>query len=129
MKKLLIGSLVLLAGCTAPSLKTAIKTNDEVERRQDMVVGQLAHNIKVYQYNELKSKIKSGQADDQFLSDFWNARNGLELYMIEWERIRTLKYVGVNPYLYAQQSQIDLHYKSMKDWFNANQVNEPAVTK
>lgn len=131
MNRWWIGSLVLLVGCTSPSTKLAITTNDEIEQRQDRVFNQMAHNTKVYQYNELKSKIKSGQADDAFLSDFWNQRNGLEAYMIEWERIRTLKYVSVNPFLYAQQSQLDLHYKSMKDWLNANQaaVNEPTESK
>lgn len=120
--------LVLLSGCTGPSTKLAIEKQREIENRQDEIVENMNYSLLVYQYQDLRDKIHSGKADDDYLSSMWNARNGLQNMMIQWERIRALRLITIDTYLYAQQNILDLKYKRMREWLNEVQPTSQPVT-
>lgn len=76
-------------------------------------------------YRELKEKIAQNQATSEYLNNLWNAREGLEANLIQWERARTLKLLTVTTKLISDQSIFDLKYKRMRDRYDEIVKPEP----
>lgn len=108
----------MLVGCTSPSTKLAIQSSKVIEAGQDEIVNKLSYNVKLYQYNELKERIARNSADPTYLNEFWNAREGLEMMLIQWERLRALRLLTIDTKLISDQSIIDLKYKNAKERYD-----------
>lgn len=117
MKKLIATiSLLFIVGCTGDTVKIAIDTDRDIDKRRDFIFYQMSLNNKIYLYNKLKDQVTSGKADPEFLNQVWSEREGVERYAIEWERLRALDLVTVKQKLIADQSIFDLKYKNVKEF-------------
>lgn len=112
---LLVG---LLSGCSDPSLKIAIQSQQRADEIQNFLFQQQHDGLVMYLYRDLASELASEEpplSRDQLatLNSAWNERDLIEHWAIQHERAKALRHIGVNTRLYSQQSIVDLIGKSV----------------
>jgi hypothetical protein len=114
MKRLLILSSLFLFGCTSNSTFQAIESQRKISKLQDEVVNDLALNSKHYIFQ----KLKQPNLTEEDYSNIYNEREAVEKYLIQWERLRTLRMVTVDRKLFDDQGILNVKYKSFVSMFD-----------
>ncbi len=112
---LLIGGLV---GCTNESVRVALETQQRANRVQQAVFERQQDGLKVLAFRDLVRKLDTlgeplTQRQVGALNQAWNERDLMEFWAIQNERAGALRLIGVDAKLYADQSIVDLLWKSI----------------
>lgn len=108
-----------LTGCTAESTRIALDAQRRADEVQQTIVDQQHQALRVLLFRDLVAKLGAAGVDwnDQRLalvSDIWNDRDLIEFWVLQQERARALRLVGVDIKLWADQSIVDLLIKQLK---------------
>lgn len=118
----LVGSVVLAAvmveGCTRESLRVALEAQQRADQVEQAVFDQQHAALTLLLYRDLAQRLMADGVDltdsrRAMLNAIWNERDMFEFWAIQHERAKALRAAGVDAKLYADQSTIDLLYKSL----------------
>jgi len=111
--------VVLLAGCSRESLRTALEAQQRADRVQQAVFEKQHDGLRVLLYRDLVHRLDAGEeplseAQRAALNEAWNQRDLMEFWALQNERARALRLVGVDTKLYGDQSPVDLLAKQLR---------------
>lgn len=112
------GALMLAAGCTGESLRVAAESQRRADAVQDAVVSQQNLALRGLLFRDMTSRLRASGIDlddgqEATMNAVWNDRDLLEFWIVQHERARALRLVGVDAHLYAGQSIVDLLWKRL----------------
>ncbi len=111
--------VVMLAGCSRESLRSAIEAQQRADQVQQAVFEKQHDGLRVLLYRDLVRRLDSGEeplseAQLAALNEAWNQRDLMEFWAIQNERARALRLAGVDAKLYGDQSPADLIAKQLE---------------
>lgn len=113
----LLAAFALIGGCTAPSVRAAL----EIQRRAgdvDEFIFDAQHDaLKVLLFQRATAELEDAgdaHARAEALNIAWNDRDLFELWRVQHERAKTLRLIGVDLKLFADQSILDLLIKRIE---------------
>lgn len=106
------------AGCTRESLRVALAAQQRANQVEQHIFDQQHDALCVLAYRDLAQRLVATGMDltnarKIVLNDAWNQRDLFEFWSVQHERAKALRTVGVDAKLYADQSTVDLLYKSL----------------
>lgn len=112
------GAGLLAAGCSRESVRIALETQHRSDQIQQAVFERQHEALCLLLYRDLLRRLETA---DLALSDavrtslnrVWNERDLIEFWALQHERAKALRAVGVNTKLAADQSPVDLLWKSI----------------
>ena len=112
-----------VGGCTRESVRIALETQRRADQVQQSIFDQQHESLRILLYRNMLARLggarPSPSADQRaVLSDVWNERDRIEFWRVQYERSRALRMMGVDAKLFADQSIIDLLYKSLTAKFD-----------
>jgi hypothetical protein len=116
---LLAAATLTVAGCTRESLRIALETQRRADEVEETVVQRQHEALCILLYRDLQRQLDAaGVALDDTqrtaLSAAWNDRDLLEFWLVQHERVKALRLVGVDMKLAADQSVLDLLIKQLE---------------
>lgn len=111
-------ALVWGGGCTAESTRVALETQRRADDVQQAVFDRQHEALRTLLYRDLVQRLAAGDTpltaeQRAALNAAWNDRDLVEFWSLQFERARALRVVGVDAKLYADQSVIDLLWKTI----------------
>ncbi|MCG3127305.1 MAG: hypothetical protein CHACPFDD_02163 [Phycisphaerae bacterium] len=105
-------------GCTAESVRLAIEQQRRTDEVQQAVVMRQHDALCVLMYRDVVRRIEAAggplNAEQRAqISEAWNDRDLAEFWLVQHERAKALRMVGVDVRLYGEQSVLDLLLKSL----------------
>lgn len=115
---LLIVSLgFLLSGCTAESVRVALETQRRADDVQRAVVERQHDGLRLLLFRDALARLREAAGEQELtdaLNQAWNERDLVEFWMLQFERAASLRMIGVDAKLYADQSIVDLLLKQIQ---------------
>jgi hypothetical protein len=110
--------LLLTAGCTRESLQVALAAQQRADQVQQAVFERQHNAVCLLLYRDMQRRLEQGgrpltPAQRTALNEIWNDRDLVEFWMMQNERAKSLRLVGVDAKLYSDQSVVDLLLKSL----------------
>lgn len=110
--------VLLTAGCTGESLRVALAAQQRADQVQQAVFERQHEALRVLLYRDLCGRLEQdgaalGDAQREALNEIWNDRDLVEFWLVQHERAKALRLVGVDAKLYSDQSIVDLLSKSL----------------
>ena len=118
MTYVVVAAAVVLSGCTRESIRVAIETQRRANDVEQAVFDRQHEALCILLYRDLEQRLAaaggslSGEQREA-LNNVWNERDLIEFWQVQHERTRALRMVGVDAALSAQQSVVDLLWKSV----------------
>jgi hypothetical protein len=114
-----VAVLFSAGACTRESTRVAIETQRRADDVQQVVFDRQHEALCILLYRDLLRRLEpagSGwsPAQQEALNDIWNERDLIEFWAIQNERARALRLAGVDAKLFADQSIVDLLWKSIE---------------
>ncbi|HPM23969.1 MAG TPA: hypothetical protein PLP66_08675 [Phycisphaerae bacterium] len=111
-------ALGVSGGCTAESTRVALETQRRADDVQQAVFDRQHEALCTLLYRDLVQRLAAADApltaeQRAALNAAWNDRDLIEFWSLQFERARALRVVGVDAKLYADQSVIDLLWKTI----------------
>lgn len=105
-------------GCSRESLQVALAAQQRADQVQQAVFDRQHDGLRVLLYRDLRRKLdQDGEpltdAQQETLNNAWNERDLVEFWMVQFERAKALRLIGVDAKLYSDQSVVDLLLKSL----------------
>ena len=126
---LVMGGLLIagLCGCTRESLRIAMETQQRADEVQQAVCDRQQEALRILLYRDLIRRLgEQGVAlnaeQRAVVSQVWNERDLFEFWVVQQERARALRLVGVDAKLAGDQSIVDLLIKAVET--RADRVKE-----
>jgi hypothetical protein len=115
--------LLLLAGlgaggCTRESVRVALTAQQRADQVQQAVFERQHEALCILLYRDLQRRLEQtgtplAPAQRTALNEVWNERDLIEFWVVQHERAKALRLIGVDAKLYSDQSVVDLLYKSI----------------
>lgn len=107
-----------LAGCTAESTRLAIDTQQRANQVDEALFTRQHDALRGLLYRDCLRRLESAgaalnDAQKAALSDAWNERDLIEFWLVQHERSKALRLVGVDTKLYGGQAVVDLLWKAV----------------
>jgi hypothetical protein len=114
-----VAVLFSASACTRESTRVAIETQRRADDVQQVVFDRQHEALSILLYRDLLRQLEpagSGwsPAQQEALNGIWNERDLIEFWAIQNERARALRLAGVDAKLFADQSIVDLLWKSIE---------------
>ncbi len=114
----LVLMVLLVGGCTAPSLRLALNAQQRADEVQQFVFQRQHEGLRIMLHRDLLHRLEQDDAtlnaaQREALNEAWNERDLLEFWALQFERAKALRLAGVDAKLYADQSPVDLIIKSL----------------
>ena len=108
-----------LGACTRESTRVALETQRRADEVQQAVLDHQHEALCILLYRDLLRRLEAtgvelSSARRAALNDVWNERDLLEVWVVQSERARALRIIGVDAKLYGDQSIIDLLWKAIQ---------------
>lgn len=114
---LFVATMWLVPGCTSESVRIALETQERANDIAQAVHEREHEGLRIYLFRDTVAQMKlAGKVNEeqiQILNKAWNNRDLMEFWEVQWERAKALRLVGVDAKLYADQSMLDLLWKSV----------------
>jgi hypothetical protein len=115
----LVAAALTASGCTRESVRIALESQRRADEVEETVVQRQHEALCVLLYRDLQQRLSSDgvkldAAQRTALSAVWNDRDLLEFWLIQHERTKALRLVGVDMKLAADQSVLDLLVKQLE---------------
>ena len=116
----LVATALLTAGCSSDALRVAVESQRRADDVQQAVFERQHNALCVLAYRDLVDKLEAvggalSAEELQVLNAAWNDRDLFEFWLVQNERARALRTMGVDAHLYADQSIIDLWIKALEE--------------
>lgn len=116
-----LGALVASGGigCTNESVRLALETQQRANQVQQALFARQHEGLAILAFRDLVRKLDDlgGEALTErqvgALNQAWNERDLIEFWALQNERANALRLIGVDAKLYADQSIVDLLWKSL----------------
>ena len=114
-----VAALLSASACTRESTRVAIETQRRADDVQQVVFDRQHEALCILLYRDLLRRLEPAEsvwspAQQEALSGIWNERDLIEFWAIQNERARALRLAGVDAKLFADQSIVDLLWKSIE---------------
>lgn len=108
----------MACGCTSESLRVALEAQQRADRVQQTVFERQHDGLRILLFRDLLRRLDEqgatlNTAQAAAVNAAWNERDLIEFWAIQHERARALRLAGVDAKLYADQSILDLLWKSL----------------
>lgn len=129
------GAAGLVGGCTRESLRVALDTQRRADQVQQAVFDRQHEALCILLYRDLQRRLAEAgttpsDAQRAALNAVWNDRDLVEFWALQHERAAALRLAGVDAKLYADQSVVDLLWKSLDTkWSRARRGLATAVVE
>lgn len=129
------GVVGLAGGCTRESLRVALETQHRADQVQQAVFDRQHEALCILLYRDLQRRLAEtgtmlSDAQRAALNAVWNDRDLVEFWALQQERAAALRLAGVDAKLYADQSAVDLLWKSLETkWSQARHGLAAAVVE
>ncbi|MEW6199195.1 MAG: hypothetical protein AB1601_11120 [Planctomycetota bacterium] len=113
------GVVGLAGGCTRESLRVALEAQRRADQVQQAVFDRQHEALCILLYRDLQRRlVETGTTlsapQRAALNTVWNDRDLVEFWALQHERAAALRQAGVDAKLYADQSVVDLLWKSLE---------------
>ena len=110
--------VISAAGCTRESLRVALTAQQRADQVQQAVFERQHEALCILLYRDLQRRLEQTgtplvPAQRTALNEVWNERDLIEFWVVQHERAKALRLIGVDAKLYSDQSVVDLLYKSV----------------
>lgn len=128
-------SAAVFGGCTRASLHVALESQRRADQVQQAVFDRQHEALCILLYRDLQRRLAEtgaalSDAQHAVLNAVWNDRDLVEFWALQHERAAALRLTGVDAKLYADQSAVDLLWKSLEaKWSRARRGLAAAVVE
>ena len=118
-RALVAGLLAFLGGCTRESVRQALEAQQRADEIQQAIFDRQHDGLRMLLFRDMEARLalageNLNESQQAVLNRAWNDRDLIEFWSVQQERSKALRLAGVDAKLFADQSVLDLLYKSMQ---------------
>lgn len=110
-------------GCTRESVRVALETQRRADEVQQATFDRQHESLRILLFRDLARRLEPDgktltPAQWAALNEAWNDRDLIEFWLVQQERAKALRLLGVDAKLYGDQSILDLLVKALEAKFD-----------